>query len=348
MPTWLEAVLLGIVQGLTEFIPVSSSGHLVLVPYIAGWDKRSLAFDVMLHFGTLSAVLVYFRVELWAIIRGVLGIDRSPRGRVHRRLGLLIVAANVPVAIVGLTLGDRVEAAFASPPFAAGMLLVTAGLLVAAEQLRDRRIGRTSASPVPALRVPDTASVSADTSAAAHPDTPAAWQGDWRGSRPDGDPERPVGGPDGSAQAGFPLGQDPADPAGTDLTGVSLRQVMTVGVLQCLALLPGVSRSGSTIAAGVGAGLTREAATRFSFLLVIPVLLGATVLSVGDLAASGDEPLTDIVLGTVAAGLSGYVAIRYLIALVARARLTGFAVYCVAASAAGFIAWATLGPISTV
>jgi undecaprenyl-diphosphatase len=117
---------------------------------------------------------------------------------------------------------------------------------------------------------------------------------------------------------------------------------MVVGLFQCVALLPGVSRSGSTIAGGVLSGLTREAATRFTFLLVIPALVGAAVLSAGDLRAPGGEPAGDLAAGVLAAFASGYLAIRFLVALVSRARLTAFAWYCVALSAVGTVLSVTL------
>ncbi len=149
IPAWLQAVLLGIVQGLTEFIPVSSSGHLVLVPYLLGWEDRGLAFDVMLHLGTLGAVLIYFRREFWAIASGVLGLDRSATGRIYRRVGLLIIPASVPIALVGLLLEDQVAEVFESPLATVGFLVVTAGLLTGAEAGRPRPARRARRGPPP-------------------------------------------------------------------------------------------------------------------------------------------------------------------------------------------------------
>ena len=332
IPAWLEAVILGIVQGMTEFIPVSSSGHLVLVPYLMGWEKHSLAFDVMLHVGTLGAVLVYFRGELSAIVRGVLRLDRSPTGEVYRRVGLLLVPASIPVAIVGLTLAGPIEDAFGSPLVASLLLLVTATLLLSAEAIRSRRV-RASGLDVDELEpVPANASVAASTE--------RAWTGSWRAGT--GQPVEPS-----AAPVGLPLGVDATDPTGADLSGLTLRHAMTAGFAQCLAVLPGISRSGSTITGGVFAGLTREAATRFSFLLAIPALVGATVLSLPDLAEGG-ENLLELGGGMLAAFVSGYLAIRFLVRLVSRERLTGFAYYCIAASAVGIIGWLMLGPPSTV
>jgi undecaprenyl-diphosphatase len=141
----------------------------------------------------------------------------------------------------------------------------------------------------------------------------------------------------------LPLGVDRSDPNGSTLAELTLGQAMAAGLLQCLAVLPGVSRSGATISAGVFAGLTREAATRFSFLLVIPALVGATLLSLGDLGEGGETTL-ELGVGIVAAFVSGYLAIRYLVALVSRERLTGFAYYCIAASIIGLTGYAIIGP----
>jgi undecaprenyl-diphosphatase len=346
LPPWLEALILGIVQGLTEFIPVSSSGHLVLVPYLAGWDKPSLAFDVMLHAGTLGAVLLYFRAELVAIARGILRLDTSPQGLTYRRVGLYILPASVPVAIVGLTLRDRVEQAFESPLLASSLLLVTASLLLATEAVRTRRVRRALPDGAPTepgtptdvrgrAGVSGAIPVAADEAAG----TGAAWSGDWRATTAETTDDPP--------HAVLPTGADPADPTATDLSGLTLKQAMVVGLFQCLAVLPGISRSGATIAAGVFSGLSREAATRFTFMLVIPALAGATVLSLPDLAEGG-ETAPELVAGVLAAFVSSYLAIRFLVALVSRERLTGFAYYCIAASIVGLIGYAMIGPPSAI
>ena len=284
MPPVLEAFLLGLVQGLTEFIPVSSSGHLVLADALLGLTDRGLAFDVALHVGTLGAVIVYFRTELLLMARAFVGLDRCPDALLYRRLGFLTVVGTIPVAIAGPLLDGVFEDAFGAPVMAASFLMVTAAVLFAGERFRDRRVAA-------ALGVP-------------------------MGGSPD-------------APTRLPTGKDAADPAGADLTGVGWRRALTIGVGQCVALLPGVSRSGTTIATGMAAGLTREAATRFSFLLLLPALIGAAALSVPDLA-SGKGTFTplEVTVGVLTAFVSGYVAIRFLIGLVSRERLTGFAWYC--------------------
>ncbi len=290
LPSVLEAILLGVVQGLSEFIPISSSGHLVLAEELLSLRPRPLAFEVALHIGTAAAVVVFFRAELVLMARGFLGRDRTPDGLLYRRLGVHTLLASVPVGVAGLTLEDFFERVFAAPAVAAGFLFVTAGLLFTGEHLRDRRVSRATGL----ARV------------SAHP------------------PE----------QHSLPVGRDPSDPAGADLHQLTLPQAFGVGVSQCLALLPGVSRSGTTIVAGMAMGLTRPAATRFSFLLSLPALAGAAVLSLPELTAGGGEfTLTEVAAGVVAAFVSGYLAIRFLIALVSRDRLTGFAWYCLAVGA---------------
>lgn len=277
MPALLEAIVLGIVQGLTEFIPISSSGHLVLSEALLGLSPRSLAFDVALHVGTLGAVLVFFRQELLFVIRSFLG-GGDARGRM---LGGLLVVATIPVAIVGFAFRDVFERAFDSPQAAAMFLYLTAALLVAGEQARSARVRRNVRQPVPA-----TASVPRN-------------------------------------------GEDHGDPSGAGLDQLRLRHAIVAGTGQCLALFPGVSRSGSTIAAGMAAGLTREAATRFSFLVSIPALVGAAILTLPDLG--GDQAgvsTAEIAAGVAAAFVAGYAAIRWLVALVARRGLYVFAVYC--------------------
>jgi undecaprenyl-diphosphatase len=319
LPPWLQALILGVVQGLTEFIPVSSSGHLVLLPYLAGWESPTVAFNVALHVGTLLAVVVFFRTELVRMAAGLVGIDRSPDGRLYRRLALLLVAASVPVAIVGVFANSLVEDAFASPLAASGFLVVTAALLFVAEWWRSRRVR----------------AVRAQRSRAEANEEPV-WTGDWVGG------DTAVITVPGHT---LPTGEDSADPRGASLPRLGLRSALTVGAVQVLALFPGISRSGATISAGLGAGLTREAATRFAFLLGLPALVGAAVFELPDLGTGGEAYSgLNAGIGVVAAFVAGYAAIRYLLRLVARDRLTGFAKYCLVAAAVGFVGYLVTGP----
>lgn len=321
MATWIQAVVLGIVQGATEFIPVSSSGHLVLVPYLAGWDSPGLAFDVALHVGSLLAALFFFRRELWAMARGVLTRSDSADARIYRRVALFVAAGSVPVAVMGLVLYEVIGAATQQPLVASGMLFLTAVLLTGGELLRTRRVRRAALAPTGA----DAAQR-------------RVWDGDWVGPKPE-DEEQPPG--------SLPTGADASDPLGSSLAELSWRQVLVIALAQCAALFPGVSRSGTTLVAGMAAGLTREAATRFSFLLSLPTLAGAAILSLDDLRVPDATFATgDIVLGVVASAIASFLAMRFLVALVARKRLSGFARYCIVAGAIGIVGYLMIGPPS--
>ena len=324
MPPWLEVMLLGIVQGITEFLPVSSDGHLVIIPYLAGIELPGLALIVALHLGTFLAILVFFRREVLLMVRGILHIGNGPDERLYRRLSLFIVLATIPVAAVGLLLRDAFEGLFESPLIASGFLVLTAALLWAGELWRDRRIkGAARPATAPGQEQP-------------------VWRGSWVGAE-----STPA--PASGATAGtVPVGDDPADPSGRTLDTLRLRDALLVGLLQPLALLPGASRSGTTIVTGLFTGLTREAATRFSFLLGLPALAGAFVVELPALGEPGPYSGIEIALGVATAFVSGYAAVRFLVRLVARDRLTGFARYCVFLAIVTVIAYQFLGPPSAV
>lgn len=273
----LQAFVLGLVQGLTEFIPVSSSGHLQAVPFLLGWESGSLAFDVALHVGTLLAVVVYFRADLTAMLRALLrpsSTAASVRGA--RRLAGVLAVASVPAALVGLLARDAIGAAFDEPLAVAGFLAVTGLLLWSAERRRDR-LG-TDEHPVT-----DVAAVSAELDA-------------------------------------FPWSR-----------------VVGVGTAQALAVLPGISRSGATIAAGMALGLSRGAAARLSFLMLLPVTVGAAMVTLPELGTTQPGTLAfgpaGIAVGMAVSAASGYLAIRFLLALVARRSLRVFARYVVVLAA---------------
>lgn len=273
----LQAFVLGLVQGVTEFVPVSSSGHLQAVPFLVGWEPGSLAFDVALHVGTLVAVVAYFRADLWGMARAVLpSRDRDATARAPRRLVGLLAVASVPAAIVGLLARDIITAAFEQPLAVAAFLVLTGVLLWSAERRRT-----TLGTAEPAAE--DLAAV------------------------------------------------------GAELAALPWSRAVGMGAAQALAILPGVSRSGATIAAGMALGMSRGAAARLSFLMLLPVTLGAAVVTLPDLATAqpGTSPFgpLEIVLGVSVSAVSGYLAIRFLIALVARRSLTVFARYVVVLAA---------------
>ncbi|MFN2138735.1 MAG: undecaprenyl-diphosphatase UppP [Candidatus Promineifilaceae bacterium] len=266
----LEAIILGIVQGATEFLPISSSGHLVLVPAILGLPQPSLNVIAVAHLGSLLAVLIYFRRDIWEIIGAVLrGIaQRSPLGSTEARLGWYIAAGTIPAAAAGLLFGDMFDAIFGNPTMVAGFLLVTALLLVLGERMLTGS------------------------------KTPAA---------------------------------------------MTWTDAIIIGLFQMLALFPGISRSGSTITGGLGRGLNRETAARYSFLLGIPAILGAGLLSVLDLQQTGSLSSEWLVLLAtfLSAGIVGYLCIYFLLAWLRSHSLYIFAAYC-AIVGGGYLLWTFL------
>jgi undecaprenyl-diphosphatase len=246
----------GLIQGLTEFLPVSSSGHLVIVPAMLGWEEPPLGLTVMLHLGTLVALLIYFRADLMGLLLGLLGKGEDPAGT--RRIIRFLIVGTVPAVIAGLTLGGFFEDAFQRPYESCIELVITGLLLIGMEKYGER------------------------------------------------------------------ARREPLDDG----------RAAFIGGAQALAILPGISRSGATIGAGLLAGLTREEATRFSFLLSIPAIAGALVLDLakGNLVVTGAS-----IAGTVVSGVSGYLAIAYLIRFVRTHSLTVFAWYLFA-----------IGPISAL
>jgi undecaprenyl-diphosphatase len=263
----VQALVLGIVQGLTEFLPVSSSAHLVLVPWWLGWSFQpdaAFAFDVLVQLGTLVGVILFFARDLVEIIRAaILGvIHRRPLESPLASRFWYLALATVPAVAAGLALKDIVEAAFASPAATSAFLLITGAGLALAE--RAARSTRT----LEAIRGAD------------------AW---W------------------------------------------------IGLAQAAALFPGISRSGATIAAGRARGFLRPEAARFSFLMSIPVMLGAGLLTLGDLLAlpTAKDLALPLAAGFLAAAAVGYFSIRWMLAFVARRPLTVFSVYCLLAGLAG-------------
>lgn len=252
----LEAIIIGIIQGATEFLPISSDGHLVLIPAVFGLTQPDLVLIGLVHAGTLVAIVSYFARDLWAILRAVLSglANRRPFADDNARLGWLMVLGSVPAAVVGLLLKDWFERQFQSPVVAAAGLLVTAAFLVVGERLL--RGVRT----IPQMTWLDT---------------------------------------------------------------------LIIGSFQVLALLPGVSRSGTTIAAGLGRGLDRPSAARFSFLVGLPAIAGAGLLAILDIfTARGSLPPGHYAAAFVAAAVTGYLCIAFLLSWVKRHSLYPFAIYC--------------------
>jgi undecaprenyl-diphosphatase len=262
-----QALLLGILQGTTEFLPISSSGHLVLVPWLLNWPASSLAFDAVVHWGTAVAVVAYFWHDWVALVGAAIrSLPRTLRrlqtepslGSTDARLAWLILLGTIPAALIGYLFDDFFEAMFARPTAAAGFLLVTAALLTTSE-----RIGRRE----------------------------------------------------------------------YDVDSLTWLDALLVGLAQALAIFPGISRSGATIAAGLTRRLRRASAARFSFLLATPIILGAGLLKVIDLAEAGGlaAQAPALIAGFVAAGIVGYGCIHFLLRYLEQRQLYPFAVYCAAA-----------------
>lgn len=277
----IQAIVLGLLQGLTEFLPVSSSGHLQGVPYLLGWSSGSLTFDVLVHGGTLLAVLVYFRSDLWFLLSRATGLGGGYPQQERRqalRVIVLLAVGTLPAALAGYLFEDFFAAAFASIRAVSVFLLVTAGLLWFAERLRTSRAAAELGKDAGALSAEERA----------------------------------------------------LDPGRREDT-VGWRDATLIGVAQALAIFPGISRSGSTIATGMVLGLSRAAAARFSFLLSIPIIIGATVFKLPDFGTTepGTLAFTTFhqVAGFTAAAISGYLAISYLLKLVQSRTLLGFARY---------------------
>jgi undecaprenyl-diphosphatase len=247
--TYVQAIVLGVVQGVTEFLPISSSGHLILVPRLFGWPDQGQAFDAVIHIGTFAALVVYFRVELVELLTGALS----------RRVALILAAATVPAGLAGLLFSKAIEAHLRSPL----LIAVTTALWGVVMWLADR-----SARPKPL---------------------------------------------------------DSGDP----LERVGWARGLSVGCAQAIALIPGTSRSGITITAGLFAGLDRATAARFSFMLGIPITAAAGGYKLLQLVQTGIPsgeagPLSAAVIVSF---LSGWLAVWFLVGFLRRRSLTPFVVY---------------------
>lgn len=256
--TTLQAIILGIVQGLTEFLPVSSSGHLVIFQHIFGIQEAPLTFDVLVHLGTLVAVFVAFWQDIVSILR-----------HPFSKLTGLIVVGCIPAGLAGYLLAPLFERSFESLLVVGLGLLFTGAILRLSENMAYRTLNFK------------------------------------------------------------------------EVGETSYLDVLLIGLLQALAIVPGISRSGSTISAGLMAGLDRDFAARFSFLLSIPVIIGAGVFQLHDVFSSGFSTanITPYLVGPLTAAIFGYLAIRLVVRLVRNGRLSVFSYYCWALGAATLVAY---------
>jgi len=260
----IKAILLGFIQGATEFLPVSSSGHLVLGSHILGFGDQGIVFDVMLHLGTLASVIVVFRKELLAMIAAPFQLiqgNRSESVRTSFLWDIYVIIATIPAVIIGLGFKDVIEQTFTSIKLVCLMLIITGIMMIISRYLRDR------------------------------------------GSR------------------------------------VNAGRSFLIGCAQAGAILPGLSRSGSTIFVGMLLGVNRETAARFSFIMSIPAILGAAVLNLGDVLVSppAGSVLINLMAGTVAAAVTGYFAIILLLDVIKKNRLPWFGYYCLTVASLGLI-----------
>ncbi len=266
----LDALILGLVQGLTEFLPVSSSGHLVLMQHYLGVQQIGLSFDVLVHLATLLAVVVYFWqdvkklvIAFFSIIRGALG-SRSARrtrldaeSRMYRRLVWMVILGAIPAALAGYFLEDFFKKLFESVLVVGLALMVTGLILWGAEWLQSRKQRRR------------------------------------------------------------------------ELGAMTSLDALIIGIGQAVAITPGISRSGTTIATALARGLDRVAAARYSFLLSLPVIFGAGLLQARDILKVGVEySWQALAVGGVASFVAGLLAIRVLMAVLERSKLTIFSYYC--------------------
>ena len=235
-----EAIVLGIVQGLTEFLPISSSAHLRIVPAFAGWEDPGAAFTAVTQLGTMAAVLLYFREDLWNIARAWLAGLRDPakRGTLDSRMGWYLIIGTIPISVFGLAFDDQIEDGARSLTLMGCTLIGLGLLLLLAEKVADHD---------------------------------------------------------------------------RDIESITWKEGLIVGFAQAAALIPGVSRSGATLTAGLFLGFERAAAARFSFLLSVPAVVLSGVYQLQDIGGAGAVGVVPTAISTLFAFLSGYAAIAFLL-----------------------------------
>jgi len=260
-------MFLGILQGFTEFLPISSSGHLVLVQSILpGFEQQGLAFDLVLHAGTLLAVVFFYKNNLVWLCKGCLGYLPKNDGQIAKMWVKSILIATIPAGVAGVLAHDYIESLFETPMMVSILLCGTGVLL---------------------------------------------FLGEWLGKRLN-------------------------DLSGSESDNVTLTDSIYVGIAQSLALLPGISRSGTTMAAGLAIGWSRQKAAHFSFLLMIPAVSGAIILKSGDLCAlisEGNLNPASLITGFFAAFVSGYCAMAFLLRVIRNHSFAIFGIYCVCVGA---------------
>lgn len=263
--TELQALVLGLVQGLTEFLPVSSSGHLAVVKELFGVDVDNLSFEVVVHAATVLSTIVAFRKEIFDLLKGLFKFQNNPQTQYLLKIGVSMI----PIFVVGVFFKDAVTEIFGAGLTVVGiMLLVTAVLLVLGEYLSKRQAVRSA------------------------------------------------------------------------IKELGYKEAFIIGLAQSVAVLPGLSRSGTTIATGLMLGVDKKSVAQFSFLMVLVPILGEAFLELvsGELsmAASGIST-TAVLIGFVSAFVSGYIACRWMIRIVQKAKLRYFSIYCICVAVLCFV-----------
>jgi undecaprenyl-diphosphatase len=350
--TYLEAVVTGLIQGVTELFPVSSLGHNVLIPALVGgsWastlnvaakDSPYLAFIVGLHVATAIAMIAYFWRDWLRIVRGFFSSIRTRSITTpDERLAWMIILATIPVGIVGAALQKVFINVFAKPELAAVFLAVNGVILLVSERMRrSRQAGGGTAVPV-AAPVGRHGALPGDPQLnGQQPDGPGpqGWsqqprQQQWQGPDPRSG-GRHAAPPPAGAQAA-----EPAVVADRRLSNMGYKRAVLIGSAQILALLPGISRDGIVTVAGMGRGLRRDDAVRFSFLLSAPVILAAGALKAKDLTGPLSTGIHGpILVGSIIAGIGAYLSIRFLTKYFSEDKsLSPFGVYCLVAGIGAF------------
>ena len=248
----IKSIILGIVQGIAEFLPISSSAHLILVPYLLGWEAHSMAFDIALHFGTLIAVLAVFFREWWNLFMGAVKKVTKGKESFENKMFWYLVAATVPGALLGFLLEDVVENVFRTKIWLMATALAVMGILIF---IGDK----------------------------------------WA---------------------------DKHYKIETDFKHISFKQALIIGLSQALAIIPGFSRSGTTILSARLMGLSKSAATKFTFLLSVPIIAGAAILKVGDL-----EFTIETLIGVFTSFIVGLFTIKFLLNYIKKHDFSVFAIY---------------------